>query len=605
MDDNWPAFPGRCPGLEEPGPFGAESAWTMQRKLESPQPQTIPSVGEIMTAQPRTPDCHDSVGTLVIRADADSQIGTGHVMRCVALAQAWRAAGGRAILLSSPGESPQPETGDSPFLQRVVASGLEYQPLSHRHPHPGDFDATLGFLESISERATHTWLAVDGYHFDAAYVEAVRDCGSRVLLIDDGQFGVSSLSSSNASHLPSATAAGCANLLLNQNLGAENVDYACDEETTLLLGSRYLLLRPEFLDATPGGRSIPDVARKVLVTMGGADPHNDTALAIRALEQVNSDLPGGVEARIVLGGSFQRRHVELLQRQLARSSAGFQPLANVEDMPGLMNWADVALSAAGTTAWELAFLGVPATLLVVAENQRPVAERLAEAGAAVNLGCARRLTADRIAAEIVALCRDAGRRRRQCEAGRRLIDGRGAARVVAVMKALDDPELESLRLRPAALEDARPLWRLAGDPTVRRSSLSTGPIGWEEHAEWLDRLMKNVATGRAGIWVLDLEGVVLGSIRYEHDDQERIEVSLSVAAPFRRRGLAARLLEETWRRACEAMGARQVRAVVRRENAASRRAFARAGFTGLGPAEVRGCACEIFEKSLTPHTRID
>ena len=102
-------------------------------------------------------------------------------------------------------------------------------------------------------------------------------------------------------------------------------------------------------------------------------------------------------------------------------------------MPEQMAWADVALSAAGTTCWEMAFMELPAAVVVSAENQRVVAEPLAAAGTLVNLGPLAELTADRLSAELGVICRDAKRRFAMGQAGRRLVDGRGAERVVAVM----------------------------------------------------------------------------------------------------------------------------------------------------------------------------
>jgi RimJ/RimL family protein N-acetyltransferase len=298
--------------------------------------------------------------------------------------------------------------------------------------------------------------------------------------------------------------------------------------------------------------------------------------------------------KILVGAANE--HVSAVEEQLAEAPGDMRLLTDVDDVPALMAWADVALSAAGTTAWELACMGLPAAVVVLADNQRPIAEQLADAGAAVDLGPADAVTTERIAAEVESLCRDAPRRRAQSEAGRQLIDGRGAGRVVTVMRCLDEPfPPHQPRLRTAREDDARPLWRLVNHPSVRRASFSSDPIPWPEHVRWF---RSRLASDTARIWVLELDGLVLGPVRYERTDRDTALVSVHVAPPFRGRGLAVRMLDETWRAACEALGVRRVEAQIRRENTVSQRTFARAGFAPAAPAEVRGQACEVFVKDL-------
>ena len=239
---------------------------------------------------------------------------------------------------------------------------------------------------------------------------------------------------------------------------------------------------------------------------------------------------------------------------------------------------------------------VPAVVIVLADNQQLIADRLAEAGAVVNLGRAAQINPQQIADQLTSLCRDADRRRRQIEAGRRLVDGRGPERVAAAMRALDGPLPEDqLELRPARAEDMLPLWRLVNDPTVRQNSLKTRRIPLEEHARWFNEKLTSRDTA---IWVLDLHGLILAPIRYDREDSETAGVSLHVAAPFRQRGLATKLLDLTWRQACEQLNVKRIQAVIRRENTASQRTFLRAGFGQADSTQVHGQACYIFERAI-------
>ncbi|RMF86337.1 MAG: UDP-2,4-diacetamido-2,4,6-trideoxy-beta-L-altropyranose hydrolase, partial [Nitrospinota bacterium] len=189
---------------------------------------------------------------LLIRADASTRMGSGHLMRCLALAQGWKERGGPVFFLSSCPRA---------LRQRIESTGLTFLPLQEIHPDPHDLEQTLSHLEQIAARSSLVpWVVIDGYHFDATYYQAIRAKGYQVLVIDD------------TAHLPRYDA----HIVLNQNLFADLRAYRCAPETLLLLGPRYVLLRPEFLAWQNRKRSFPQIARRVLVTLGGSDPDNVT-----------------------------------------------------------------------------------------------------------------------------------------------------------------------------------------------------------------------------------------------------------------------------------------------------------------------------------------
>src|SRR5207248_2812164 len=129
------------------------------------------------------------------------------------------------------------------------------------------------------------------------------------------------------------------------------------------------------------------------------------------------------------------------------------------NMAELMAWADVAVSAAGSTCWELAFMGVPAVAIVCADNQQSVAESLHQAGSVESLGDHSMLSSRDIAAALKCLMRSQRMRRSMSEHGRAIVDGYGAARVVARM-------LTPVRFRDVEERDCRLLWEWVNDPTV-------------------------------------------------------------------------------------------------------------------------------------------
>lgn len=349
-------------------------------------------------------------GDLLIRADATARMGTGHVMRAMALAQAWQAHGGRARLLSC---------CESPALcRRVEAGGVACDPLSCRHPDPDDWRVTASALRTLDRPGEAAWLAFDGYHLDGDYQRTVRTTGRRLMVIDD------------LNHLPRYHA----DVLLNQNVNATDHVYRCDPDTRLLLGTRYALLRPEFTALGADEPAVPTTARRVLVTLGGADADNVTATVLAALALLDrSDLL----IRVVAGPA--NPHLPALRAAAQAGRGTIEVWTAVEDMPALMRWADLAVTAGGTTCWELLCLGVPSLVAVVADNQERIVERLHETGAVIGLGWPARCPVERLAAMLDEAIGSAAIRRRLRSAGRALVDGQGARRVVEILSAVAAP----------------------------------------------------------------------------------------------------------------------------------------------------------------------
>lgn len=504
---------------------------------------------------------------LVIRADAHTLIGSGHVMRCFALGEAWQAQGGMVTFLSY--------CPNQMLSQRIAARGWRFLPVEQAYPEPVDLDTTLQLLEELTN--THgqpPWIVLDGYHFDSTYQQMLRTAGYRVLIIDD------------EAHLPVYHA----DVLLNQNMHAEWLSYCTDPDTLLLLGNRYVLLRLEFLAWRSQQRAIPPVARKVLVTLGGGDPHNITFQIIRVLQQVAVE---NLEVRVVVG--TYNPHYEILQKAVANAPMAIHLIKNADNMPAVMAWADLAIAAGGMTGWELAFMGVPSALFQLAPNQQRNVEGLAEVGAAVHLGDALQITETHLQHMLTELCYDQHRRQALSQQSQQWIDGKGGTRVVAVMTGLGDRAfLESqVECRLAALQDALPVWRLANDPGVRDYSFHSEPIPFAHHLEWF---RKKLSSTENRFWIVELTGTMVAQIRYERTDRDTLAVHFSVVPSFRGKGLGTKALNMTWEQTCKALGAKRVRGIVFRRNIPSIRAFTKAGFQQVGETVERGEPCYVFEQ---------
>jgi len=339
---------------------------------------------------------------LIIRADANAEMGTGHLMRCLALAQAWKDAGGGATFITAcEGEA---------LLQRLREEKFDVHVLGHSHPDSSDWDYTKNILAAYPS----AWVVLDGYHFNEVYQQRVKEAEHRLLVIDD------------MAHLKHYYA----DIVLNQNLHAEQLHYSCEPYTRLLLGTRYVLLRREFLGWKDWRRDIPEVARRVLVTLGGGDPENYTLKVIQALQKVDVS---GLEATVVIGAS--NPHADVLEAAIGQSRIPIHLSPNARNMPELMAWADLAVSAGGSTVWELAFMGVPTIALVLADNQQYIVRELNRAGITLDLGWCTGMSSVDIGAAFMQLSRALGVRMEMIQRGQQLVDGRGGQRVISAMVA--------------------------------------------------------------------------------------------------------------------------------------------------------------------------
>ncbi|MHC5737311.1 UDP-2,4-diacetamido-2,4,6-trideoxy-beta-L-altropyranose hydrolase [Nostoc sp.] len=336
---------------------------------------------------------------LFIRADASTQIGTGHVMRCLALAQAWQDAGGQAIFVMA--------TEAANLKTRLKSEGMEVIHLPIQLGSTEDAEETA----KLARQFNASWVVVDGYYFGAKYQEIIKEFELKLLFIDD--YG-----HAKKYH---------ADIILNQNIHADEGLYINRQPyTQLLLGTSYSLLRREFWHWRGWQRSLPPIAKKLLVTLGGADPDNVTLNVIQGLQEVE-----GLEAVVVVGGS--NPHYEQLRSASQKLQFPIRLERNVTNMSDLMAWADVAIAAAGSTSWELAFMGLPSIVLILADNQQDTAEKLGKINVAVNLGWHQDISEVEIAQGIKKLLLAKQVRMEITQKGQKLVDGYGTARIATIL----------------------------------------------------------------------------------------------------------------------------------------------------------------------------
>jgi len=275
---------------------------------------------------------------LLLRADASAAIGTGHVMRCLALAQAWQDAGGRATFACA--ELP-PGLASRLTREMIERRGVEAAVGS---------DADAALTVCLARELGAAWVVVDGYRFGPDYYAALQAAGVNVMAIDD------------MAHLERYPV----NLLLNQNLSAAAALYQdrIGAETELLLGPRYSLLRREFRQARVHRPDRAGRRRRLLLSFGGGDDIDLTGRVLRRLAETGL---AGWEVLALAGAA--NPHVTALRTLAEAAPFPCELRIDVADVAEVMLWADAAITAGGSTVWELASLRLPALIGAAEDNQ--------------------------------------------------------------------------------------------------------------------------------------------------------------------------------------------------------------------------------------------
>lgn len=316
--------------------------------------------------------CIQSQMRIAFRTDASLQIGTGHVMRCLTLADALRERGADCLFICrrSPGH----------LLDLIAQRGHKAVSLPVRTeepPQPTADPAHARWLgtdwASDAEDTRHAlsptavdWLVVDHYALDQRWEQALRLYYHRLMVIDD-----------------LADRPHYCDLLLDQNLGRTDADYIglLPANTVTLIGPQYALLRPEFaqLRAESLARHAKLQLKHLLVAMGGVDKDNATGRVLDALS--TCALPPDLTITVVMGPCAP--WLEHVQTQATQMQCPTRVLVGVNDMARIMTESDLAIGAAGGTAWERCCVGLASIVLVLADNQQPGAEALQATGAAL------------------------------------------------------------------------------------------------------------------------------------------------------------------------------------------------------------------------------
>ncbi|MBK5276971.1 MAG: UDP-2,4-diacetamido-2,4,6-trideoxy-beta-L-altropyranose hydrolase [Desulfuromonadales bacterium] len=493
--------------------------------------------------------------SVIFRTDASLQIGSGHVIRCLTLADELRQRGAKVMFICR--EHPGNLIG--------LIEGKGYQVA--RLPHPeAAYDAAADDVRHAAwlgvpwaQDAADTsaamgnmlpqWLIVDHYAIDCRWEEKLRLLAGRIMVIDD-----------------LADRPHDCDLLLDQNLYQEmgnRYEILVPPGCHKLLGPGYALLRPEFAAVRTNLRQRDGQVRRVLVFFGGVDATNETEKAIKVLTGI-VDRQFAVDV-VVGGGNLYKEQIQ----KLCAGLHGFHYHCQVENMAAIMAAADLAIGAGGTATWERCAMGLPSIVTALADNQRKLARAGARNGLLFYLGEAGSDSLEHLLPVLIS-CTSAPETMLYYSATcLKTVDARGVNRVANL---LFPPQIA---VRRATLEDCDAVYEWRNAEETRRYIFHADTIPLDTHREWYRRTLENADRI---LLIGEIDNKPVGVLRYDLTQHTAL-ISVYLVPGCQGQGAGAQIVRRgsQWlREHCPQISV--VNAEISPENSASLRAFESARF---------------------------
>lgn len=355
-------------------------------------------------------------------------------------------------------------------------------------------------------------------------------------------------------------------IVVNPSLSTKALNYPKNDDTNCyLLGSNYTILRKPFIQVTRG--SVNSQVKEVLITLGGSDIQNVTPRIIKQLSSKNTE----IIFNIVIGHAF--KNSDEIKKHSSKN-INFYENATAEEMKSIMLKSDVAITAAGQTIYELIATQTPFIPISVIENQHYNILTLRELHLVETvLQYNDPLFNEKLIFEFDKI-KALSTRVELVNQYQKVIDGLGSKRII---DALISNIMEgNYFLRKVKEEDIVDAFQLSNEDYVRKYSINTKKIDWEDHKIWFANIIKS--NNHIFYVVTNNTDGFLGQLRFEIED-ESATVSISLCKSIMGKGLSEKLIIKSIERIREERKElKKIIAFVSNENVASKKLFENAGF---------------------------
>lgn len=455
---------------------------------------------------------------IAFRVDASSQIGTGHFMRCLTIADALKQSGVQITFVSRHLPGHLREILMAKAYEFLLLDTNQTDVVSDELAHSHWLGATQGQDEQATTQALSgrelDWLIVDHYALDYRWESALRQVTKQIMAIDD-----------------IADRRHDCDVLLDQNLYADmDSRYIgkVPEHCVLLLGPRYALLRDEFRQMREKVKPRTGPVKRMLVFFGGVDVNNYTGQAVEAL--VNLALEG-LHVDVVIGAQHPQRE----QIESACAEHRYDCHVQTSRMAELIAAADLGIGAGGSTTWERCCFGLPTLAFSNADNQQKQVVDAAQEGllCSPEIRESLSLTIQRHCGAIIDNSCLRQFISRKCM---QTVDCQGVFRVIKKLGCSGDCGAGGavVDVRLAVADDALLVWPWRNNEETRRYFFDPAPVGLNTHLEWWNQSLSN---SQRLLLLGKLGGREVGVIRYDFVESRQAKVSIYLNPEMRGRGV--------------------------------------------------------------------
>lgn len=454
---------------------------------------------------------------ICFRADASGQIGLGHFVRSLALADMLKDDFDCIFYTAEP----------SDYQIRELRKVCPFISLSEKTKFE-DFLSCLDGSEIV---------VLDNYFYTTEYQKQIKEKGCKLVCIDD----------MHDKHY-------VADIVINHAYGCHKEDYSVEPYTQLSLGLNYALLRKPFLDIN----AKPNHSQKrVLICYGGLDVHNLTCKTILSL----GDVIENYQVEVIVGAAFSAKE-ELAKHASKNTNIHIHTALNAEEMSALMRESQVAFLSASSVLWEAIFSGCKIIYGYYVDNQLDICHNV---GNNLSLGLSyvgnlREVTSDNLKTAFL----------KTVDSEKKVAFKKPDVRSHYLALFNSD-----VTIREATIDDAKLIFDWANDPLVRQMAFHTEPIPWENHIKWFKSKLESP---KSDLMVCYHGTEPIGQVRFDILDEGEAEIDISIAKESRGKGFGKAMLKASIEYEHCMNGVKTFVSEVKEENASSNRMFSACGF---------------------------
>lgn len=334
---------------------------------------------------------------IAFRVDASADIGIGHLMRCLALSEELTKKGHKSFFVS--------KTKSPELIKKIQKNNGLYQiePSANLRQ---DSEALIKF----SKNENIEWIITDHYGIDKDYIKKIKENNFKVLSIDDF-----------------AQIHYFSDVVLNQNIGSEKLEYSAEEKTKFLVGSKYAILRNQLLvrDKKKEKKSV----EKILIMLGGTDKDNLILKILKSLKSFEK-----TDFIVVIGP--MNPHYDEIKKYIQDEKIKAELVKSPDNMAKLYLESDIAISAGGTSSYEFSYFGIPNIIISIADNQLAISKEFDNQEISIYLGPKEEFSAEKLRNKVKELINNSKMRKKLSKNGKRLVDGEGKQRIVEFMEKI-------------------------------------------------------------------------------------------------------------------------------------------------------------------------